>query len=294
MFKKTLFLLVLFNSFLLVAQEDNYKELEIKALAIKNKVQYEYPTNNVWENVNVGDILHKKAIIKTGFNSNATFSFGKSRVVMGPITRITVEQAVSNLSEDAETSIFIDRGKTFCTVNSERKDRKINFTVRSPVAAASVRGTKFYFYSNGYIKCYEGSVSVSKSDRDHSRFYPNEEFGNSVPKEPKYEQIIHSGQYSEFDHGKPESPKDFMKPEPKNNNLEPPDNKLEEPPEGFRNREPRNEFDIHKRDHDIGPDRNRPEFPRDVPKPDTPSHKDPIIAPDNKGNKLPPPPKVNK
>lgn len=281
---KILFILI---SSSLFGVEINYKELTIEAISVKNKVQYQYQDDKNWINVTNGEFLHKGATIKTGFNSKAIFLFGESQIYMGSLTKITVEQAIISASLDTEISLFVSKGKTFYIVNRAKKDSDVNFTVRSPIAVASVRGTKFYFYADGYVKCYEGTVVVSKSDRDYPNIYKNEEFGKSIPNSPDHSQKVSSGEYSQFNGNRPEPPKKFdSKPR---ENLDPPDNKLEEPPDNFRRFKSKPDF--RNDDREIGPRHGPLEPPPDKgPDPSKPNRREPAIVPDDRGNKAPPPP----
>lgn len=220
----SLILLIIISSFI-IAQE--YSELEVKANIVINKVQYKYE-NTSWKNVKIGDILHRGAIVQTGFKSKALFSIGESKILMRPLTKITIEQDILKDDSEIDISTFIDKGSTFNIINHTKK---IDFTVRTPAAVASVCGTEFEIYANGQIKCYKGIVSVSKSDRKQSKIYSDNDFGKSVPEFNNKSKNIGPGEFTRIEKGNLISPEKISEPINDNSiNLDPPDNKLEEHP----------------------------------------------------------------
>ena len=125
--------------------------IEAKVISVSGKAQVQ--KSGVWKNISVGDVLTKGNLIQTGFKSQVVFSIKSnnenSKITVNQLSRITIEQLMEDNSGDT-TSVFVTTG----SVKSEIKkttDFRTNYTVRSPVATASVRGTDFVVFANGII-----------------------------------------------------------------------------------------------------------------------------------------------
>lgn len=117
-----------------------------------------------WKSLSAGDNLNSGDIIQTGFKSGLSLKIKESTVNVSPLTRVTVE----NLSENAQkdnVSLFVDAGGVSSSVR-KASGKKVGFTVRTPVATASVRGTDFSV-QNGFdsvdVNTKNGSVAVWNS-----------------------------------------------------------------------------------------------------------------------------------
>lgn len=102
-----------------------------------------------WIPLTKGDIVKKGAIISTGFKSEAILKFGESTLTMKPLSRLTLEQLL-NLNGNHKTQVYLDVGSIKAKVRAAT-DKKVGFTVKSPVATASVRGTDFLFDGQNVI-----------------------------------------------------------------------------------------------------------------------------------------------
>jgi hypothetical protein len=88
-----------------------------------------------------GDTLQRDTIISTGFKSTATIVVGSSTIVARPLTRLSLAEIAS--SGNTETiNINLQTGRLKVDVRPP-SGTKANFTVKSPTATASVRGTSF-------------------------------------------------------------------------------------------------------------------------------------------------------
>ncbi len=131
--------------------------LDAKVLSAKGKT--EVLKNDKWAPLKEGSTLSKGDVIQTGFKSSLKLMIGASTVEVAPMTRITIEQLVSKKTKD-ETSLYLDTGSVKSNVNKVDK-RKVGFTVRSPAATASVRGTVVGVstgYRNSTVKTESGKV----------------------------------------------------------------------------------------------------------------------------------------
>lgn len=112
-------------------------EFSAKVVSVEGKV--ERLENDKWLPIHAGDTIKKGTVIQTGFKSNMVLSVHDSTVNVAPLTRMTVEQFAEQEDKD-NTSLFVSTGSITSDVR-KRKNRKVGFVVRSPVATASVRGT---------------------------------------------------------------------------------------------------------------------------------------------------------
>lgn len=145
--------LIIFASFSAVA-------LDAKVVSFTGKVEVQ--KDGGWVPVKVGDVLKKGDVVSTGFKSDLVLQINESRVTLGALTRMTVEQLASNDVKD-ETSLFIDSGKVIADV--QHKEKRVSFKVTTPVATASVRGTVGEVRVSGAVTSYEGSFVVSDSNQ---------------------------------------------------------------------------------------------------------------------------------
>lgn len=124
---------------------------------VKGKVEVQ--RNNTWVALNVGDKVSQSETINTGFQSEAKIKLMDSVLYLGPVTRVTLETLKSS-SETDKVNIYLATGATRSKVEHDDA-RRVNYTVRTAVAVASVRGTDWTINSFGNIACYEGGVAVA-------------------------------------------------------------------------------------------------------------------------------------
>lgn len=135
-----------------------------QASVISAKGKTEVQRNGIWQAISAGSTLSKGDVIQTGFKSELILKIKNSTVTVSPMTRLTVEQLAETKDRD-ETKLFLDTGSVKSTVK-KTEDRRTGFTVRSPVATASVRGTSFSaknVYGGTEIIGYEGKTAAWKS-----------------------------------------------------------------------------------------------------------------------------------
>lgn len=114
-----------------------------------------------WKSIAVGDSLKGGDMIQTGFKSSVVIKAKNSIINVSPLTRMTVEQLSENSDKD-NVRLFVKTGGI--TSDVKKTDiKKIGFTVRTPVATASVRGTEFSVqnkFNSTDIDTFRGSVAV--------------------------------------------------------------------------------------------------------------------------------------
>ncbi|MGN0738851.1 MAG: FecR domain-containing protein [Treponema sp.] len=143
--------------------------IEAKVVSVTGKVQVQ--VGSEWKNLNVGDTLKKGDMIQTGFKSEAVIALTSgnenSKITVSQLSRLTVEQLAEDSSGD-RTSVYLTTG----SVKSEIKkteDHRANYSVRSPVATASVRGTELTVtnsFLSSQIETHQGVVETFKTPSD--------------------------------------------------------------------------------------------------------------------------------
>ncbi len=114
--------------------------LDGQVVTVSGKVEYQ-DASGVWKGLQAGDFLKSGTMISTGFKSEATVKLGASILTVKPLTRMTLTQLVEK-EDTVDTELYLEVGNVKAEVNS-LNNKKNGFTVKSPVATASVRGTVF-------------------------------------------------------------------------------------------------------------------------------------------------------
>jgi len=109
-----------------------------------------------WTQAKAGDIIEKATIVSTGFKSSALLTVGNSTLMVRPLTRLSLEELM-NQNETETINISLSTGRVKVDVKPPAGS-KASFTVQSPAATASVRGTSFEMDTES-IQVLEGAVS---------------------------------------------------------------------------------------------------------------------------------------
>lgn len=139
--------------------------LEAKVVSAKGKTEVQM-ADGAWTPLKIGSTIQKGAVIQTGFKSELILKIKETTVTVAPLSRITVEQLAEKGDKD-DTRLFLDTGSLKSDVK-KTVDRRVGFTVRSPVATASVRGTIVGVtnkFKSTDVKGYEGSIAVWKAPK---------------------------------------------------------------------------------------------------------------------------------
>lgn len=111
----------------------------LDAVVVSSTGKVEVQNGAQWVPVKEGDVLKKGSVVQTGFKSELVLKVKESNMKISQLTRMVIENLSAGSDKD-DTRIFIDTGSVRSEVNRSGA-RKVGFTVRSPVATASVRGT---------------------------------------------------------------------------------------------------------------------------------------------------------
>jgi hypothetical protein len=125
---------------------------------INGTVETRAPGSAVWAAAATGDRIEKNTVISTGFRSSAVVVMGNSVLIVRPVTRLSLEELVRNQTGE-QVNLYLQTGRVRAEVKPPAGG-KIDFTVRSPTATASVRGTAFEFDTE-QLWVNEGQVQYS-------------------------------------------------------------------------------------------------------------------------------------
>ena len=129
-----------------------------KVTYVKGKV--EVSRGNSWVALKVGDVVNEAETISTGFQSEARLNYNGSVMAVPALSRITLE-ALQTSGNKETVSIKVDTGAVRSKV-THTEGKRIEYTARTPVGVASVRGTDFIVFSNGTAKVYSGAIAYYK------------------------------------------------------------------------------------------------------------------------------------
>jgi hypothetical protein len=111
-----------------------------------------------WVPGKAGDRVFPNTVISAGFRSTALLAIGTSTIVIQPLTRLTLEELLGQ-DETEQVHLSLRTGRIRANVTPPVGGH-IGFTVRSPIAIASVRGTAFDFDTLN-LQVSEGTVSFA-------------------------------------------------------------------------------------------------------------------------------------
>jgi hypothetical protein len=129
---------------------------------INGTVEVKAPGATVWNPARRGQELERNTVISTGFKSGAVIGLGNSTLQVQSLTRLSLEELIRiGTTEKVDVSLRAGR------IRAEVKPPvggATEFTVRSPSATASVRGTIFEF-DGIRLSVDDGRVHVTGGDR---------------------------------------------------------------------------------------------------------------------------------
>ena len=119
----------------------------------------EMQTAKGWQPMKTGAKLTAGTLVSTGFKSQAVLTIGKSTVTVQPLSRLTIEQLTERADSDV-SKIYLDAGSIKADIKAA-ENKRVGFTVKSPVATASVRGTSGTIDSFGALESTSGVWMVA-------------------------------------------------------------------------------------------------------------------------------------
>lgn len=130
-----------------------------KAEVISFTGKAEYQTAEGWEPITVGAQLEQGTVISTGFKSSVVLAIGDSRFTVAALSRIAIDKLVEDNS-NYDTEMKLTTGKLQMDVKA-KPGKSTSFTVRSPTATASIRGTQGIMSSTGTLQSITGVWTMS-------------------------------------------------------------------------------------------------------------------------------------
>jgi hypothetical protein len=124
-------------------------------------VEVKEPGDSVWAAARAGQEIRRDTVISTGFKSTARIGVGNSIIIVRPLTRLSFAEIRNNQGNES-VQLELHTGRVRANV-SPPAGGSTDFTVRSPQATASVRGTSFDF-DGANLNVDEGRVYVSGGD----------------------------------------------------------------------------------------------------------------------------------
>jgi len=123
--------------------------------SISGKVEIQNPGQTAWLPATDGMEVPLKATISTGFDGRAVLKLGASSVTVRPLTRLRIDELATQ-NNVTKTSLAMPVGRIRAEVKSA-DGTKNDFTVKSALSTAAVRGTGFE--TDGvHLTCFESFV----------------------------------------------------------------------------------------------------------------------------------------
>lgn len=143
----------------IVAQQEAQREAQRAVIRdMAGIVEIKEAGSTAWEGARRGQALAGNTVISTGFRSTALLALGNSLLTVRPLTRLSIVE-LSKKQDTEQADFSLQTGRVRAEVYPPL-DSKIEFTVRSSAATASVRGTIFEF-DTLYLLVIEGTVEFS-------------------------------------------------------------------------------------------------------------------------------------
>jgi len=150
--KKLLFAAIFILAGLYVSAQDAVIE------QVAGTVEIKQPKETSFKKATNGEKLFQDTVISTSFKSFAIVRIGSTTITVRPLTLLSLTE-IQKLDEVETVNVSLQAGRVRVDVKPPA-GTKVNTTVHSPSATASVRGTSFEFDTN-YIYVSEGTVSFT-------------------------------------------------------------------------------------------------------------------------------------
>jgi hypothetical protein len=125
---------------------------------LKGKVEVK-PVRGDWAPATDGMKIDILSTISTGFDATATVTIEKTKIVVKPLTRLTLDKLIEQSAGSVAASMFLRVGAVQASVKATTPGTPQDFKVQSPYSTASVRGTEFE-YDGFALRVTEGIVRL--------------------------------------------------------------------------------------------------------------------------------------
>ena len=151
-------------------------------IAIKGKVEVQ--KMGQWKPARQGEALDSGTLISTGFKSELVLKVDGSTIIVQPLTRLRLDEIIKK-GDVISSKVYLDMGSIKANVKPA-ETKKVEFTVRTPVATASVRGTSGEISYSGVLNGETGIWEYVSQNQDTVKVYAGEtvkidNFGNITP-----------------------------------------------------------------------------------------------------------------
>jgi hypothetical protein len=157
-YRKQLFLLALLPVSLCLPGRNIRGQESAFFREVSGTVEIMAPGSGAWVRAAAGDGIEKNTLVSTGFRSSAVVVMGNSVIMVRPLTRLNLDEITANQNEE-QVHLSLQTGRIRAEVKPPAGG-KTDFTVRSPIVTASVRGTAFEFDTEN-LRVDEGRVVYS-------------------------------------------------------------------------------------------------------------------------------------
>jgi len=141
--KRGLFFLLLLAVTVLCVFGQNAKRITGVIRDLTGEVELKRAGTSAFIKAKAGDAVAGDTIVSTGFKSTAIIEIGSSSIAVRPLTRLSLAE-IQSVSDTETVDVKLQTGRIKVDVKPAAGTRT-NFTVQSPSATASVRGTSFEF-----------------------------------------------------------------------------------------------------------------------------------------------------
>jgi len=141
--KRGLFFLLLLAVTVLCVFGQNAKRITGVIRDLTGEVELKRAGASAFIKAKAGDAVAGDTIVSTGFKSTAIIEVGSSSIAVRPLTRLSLAE-IQSVSDTETVDVKLQTGRVKVDVKPAA-GTKTNFTVQSPSATASVRGTNFEF-----------------------------------------------------------------------------------------------------------------------------------------------------
>jgi hypothetical protein len=162
-----------------------------EVIAIKGKVEVQ--KDGQWKLAQKGEMLDSGVLVSTGFKSELTLKVDGSTIIVQPLTRLRLDEIVKK-GDVLSSKVYLDMGSIKANVKAA-ETKKVSFTVRTPVATASVRGTSGEISYNGILNGETGIWDYINQSGDIVKVFAGDtvsidNFGNITPAQITFAQEV--------------------------------------------------------------------------------------------------------
>lgn len=162
-----------------------------EVVAVKGKVELQ--KDGQWQPAQKGEQLDSGVLISTGFKSELTLKVDGSTIVVQPLTRLRLDEILKK-GDTLSSKVYLDMGSIKANVKAA-ETKKVAFTVRTPVATASVRGTSGEISYNGILNGETGIWDYINKNGNIVKVFAGDtvsidNFGNITPAQITFAQEV--------------------------------------------------------------------------------------------------------